>query len=176
MTAIDRARVAMHLAATGGAARSKALEDLITYVFGLIPGVCFTTRNQLNSARSEEIDVAFWNDADPQGLRQFGPILLVECKNWSKPVRAAEVTMFESKLRKHGRPLGILVAAAGITGDPSERTAAHGILSDALADDVEILVITRTEIEQLTDTDALVELLKRKKLQLTVSGSIFEAS
>lgn len=64
---------------------------------------------------AQEIDVAFWNEGDPAGL--FAHIILVECKNWSSPA---------------GLPLGIFVAAAGITGDPSNLTAAHSVLAHTL--------------------------------------------
>jgi hypothetical protein len=70
--------------------------------------------------------------------------------------------------------MGIFVAAAGITGNPAALTAAHEVLSRALANGREIIVLTRREIEGLADTDDLVLLLKRKRAQLAVSGTIFE--
>ncbi|MFF0062725.1 restriction endonuclease [Streptomyces sp. NPDC005279] len=180
MTSIDGGRVATLLAAgdtaVSNAARGKAFEDLLTYLFELIPGISASVRNQLDAFSSEEIDIAFWNDGDPNGLRQFDQIILVECKNWSKPVGAPEVTIFNAKLEARGRPLGILVAASGITGDADDLSAAHQILFRALGQKREILVVTRSEIEQLCDTDDLVRLLKRKKLQLAVSGTIYGVS
>src|SRR6266581_8269737 len=65
------------------AAQGRALEDLIVYLFELIPGITVTARNELNAFGAEEIAVAFWNEGDPSGLRQFDHIVLVECKNWS---------------------------------------------------------------------------------------------
>lgn len=132
-----------------------------------------TARNKLNAFSTEEIDVAFWNEGDPAGLRMFDHLILVECKNWSGPAGYPELAVFNDKLQSRGRPMGILVAAAGITGDPAALTAAHSVLARALAQGREILVITRLEIEQLTDTDELVLLLKRKRAQLAVSGTIF---
>ena len=79
-----------------------------------------------------------------------------------------------TRLTSRGRPLGTFVAAAGITGDPSARTAAHEVLGRALQQGREIIVVTRREIEGLSDTDDLVLLLKRKRAQLAVSGTIFE--
>ena len=132
MTAIDRQRVAKLLAegdrATTTTARGRALEELIVYLFELVPGVSVTARNALNAFQAEEIDVAFWNDGDPDGLRLFDHILLVECKNWAGRAGYPELALFNDKLRSRGRPLGIFVAAAGITGDPAARTAAHGSL------------------------------------------------
>jgi hypothetical protein len=70
--------------------------------------------------------------------------------------------------------MGIFVAAAGITGKAAGLTAAHGVLARALAQGREIMVLTRREIENLMDTDDLVRLLKQKRAQLAVSGTIFE--
>jgi hypothetical protein len=50
----------------------------------------------------------------------------------------------------------------------------HEVLARALAQGREIIVLTRREIEGLDDTDDLVRLLKRKRAQLAVSGTIFE--
>lgn len=63
MTAIDQQHVAKVLAegdsATTTTARGRALEDLIVYLFELIPGIAVTARNALNAFQAEEIDVAF---------------------------------------------------------------------------------------------------------------------
>jgi len=178
MTAIDRHQIAKLLAegdrATTTTARGRALEDLIVYLFELIPGITVTARNALNAFKAEEIDVAFWNDGDPTGLRMFDHILLVECKNWTARAGYPELALFNDKLTSRGRPMGIFVAAAGITGDPRDRTAAHEVLARALQHGREIIVLTRWEIENLEDTDDLVLLLKRKRAQLAVSGTIFE--
>ena len=178
MTAIDRAVVAKLFAdgdeAPTMAARGRALEDLIVYLFELVPGIILTQRNVLNAFEAEEIDVAFWNEGDPDGLRLFDHILLVECKNWAERAGYPELPLFNAKLGSRGRPFGIFVAASGITGDPASRTAAHEVLNGALREGWEIIVITRREIEDLGDTEELVLLLKKKRAQLAVSGTIFQ--
>jgi hypothetical protein len=178
VTAINRGHVAALFTAGVTAAttnaRGRALEDLIAYLFELVPGISVTARNELNAFKAEEIDVAFWNDGDPAGLRMFDHLILVECKNWSKAVGYQELAVFHDKLQSRGRPMGILVAAAGITGGAADLTAAHSVLARALAQGREILVITRSEIEQLTNTDELVRLLKKKRAQLAVSGTIYQ--
>jgi hypothetical protein len=178
MTAIDGNLVAAMLAAGDEAATAtacgRALEDLVVYLFELIPGISVTARNELNAFNAEEIDVAFWNEGDPAGLRMFDHLILVECKNWSSPTGYPELAIFHDKLQSRGRPLGILIAAAGITGNPAGLTNAHSVLARALSQGREILVLTRHEIEQLTDTRQLVRLLKQKRAQLAVSGTIFQ--
>ncbi|WP_439658206.1 restriction endonuclease [Lentzea sp. HUAS TT2] len=179
MTAIDCAHVAMLLKAgddaTTTTARGRALEDLIAYLFELIPGITVTARNELNAFKAEEIDVAFWNEGDRAGLRLFDHILIVEAKNWASPAGYPELAVFNDKLQSRGRPMGIFVAASGITGDPQNLTRAHSVLARALSEGREIIVLTRSEIEKLPDTDELVQLLKRKRAQLAVSGTIFQA-
>lgn len=160
--------------AATNADKGRALEDLIAYLFELIPGVSVTARNEMNAFDAEEIDIAFWNEGAPDGLRLFDHLLLVECKNWSTPVGYPELAVFYDKLQSRGRPIGILVAARGITGDRMLRTAAHEVLVRALANGREILVLTRREIEHVRSTDELIELLKRKRVQLTVSATIYE--
>ena len=84
--------------ATTAAACGRALEDLIAYLVEQVPGIAVTTRNRVNAFEAEEIDVAFWNEGDPTGLRMFDHILLVECKNWSSPIGYPELAIFNDKL------------------------------------------------------------------------------
>src|SRR3954454_13240804 len=83
-------------------AKGRAFEDLIAWLFEQVPGVVVTARDELSAAGDQEVDVAFWNDQHPDGLRQFDPIILVECKNWSSAVSAHEVGWFLHKLRERG--------------------------------------------------------------------------
>ena len=159
--------------ATTAGGKGRALEDMICYVFGAIPGVQITHRNTLDAFRSEEIDIALWNEKHPRGLRHFHHIILVECKNWSTAVGSSEVGWFESKLRSRGLPFGILVASNGITGNALERTNAHSVIADALSDGRQIIVMTRAEIQDLTSTDGLVKLIKRKLCELAVARTVF---
>ena len=68
--------------------QGRALEDLVCYVYGLVPGITITHRNELNAFQTEEIDVALWNDSATDGFFFLPNIILVECKNWSKKSEA----------------------------------------------------------------------------------------
>lgn len=153
------------------AARGKALEDAIAYLFEQIPGVSVTARNVLSADGAQEIDIAVWNEGDPDGLRFFDHVLLIECKNWQKRVGHEELSYFADKLRSRGRPFGVFVAANGITGDSDLLSRAHSQIARSLEHGREIVVLTREEILGLGNTDELVVLLKRKRLQLVVSGT-----
>ncbi len=176
MACISQQRIQHFLAAGDNAAttavKGKAFEDLICYLFSKIPGISVTRRNTLNQFGSEEIDVAFWNRPNPNGLYFLQNIILVECKNWSQPLGSAEVGWFDTKLRRRAQPFGILIAANGITGNAADRTAAHDVISAALAEGRQFVVITRHEIENLTLSIQIVELIQNKLCELAVAGTL----
>ena len=67
---------------------------------------------------------------------------------------------------------GILFAASGIPGPPGTLTEAYFAISAALAKGRRIPVITRPELERLTHTDQMIELLKIKILELTTLSTL----
>lgn len=152
--------------------KGRALEDLVCYLFGLVPGIAITQRNEMNVFDTEEIDVALWNDKDPTGFVFLPDIILVECKNWSSAVGSGELNWFDTKLRNRGMEFGVLVATKGITGNANDLTAAHKIVADALKEKRRLVVITQDEILALPDTDALCHLLKKKMCELAVKGAL----
>jgi Restriction endonuclease len=159
--------------ATTRPAKGKALEDLVCYLFGCVPGISVTKRNAVNVFTSEEIDVAFWNDQAGRGFYFLPWTILVECKNWSSAVGAAEVGWFDSKLKRRGLEFGVLVSANGITGTPDDISAAHEIIRNSLSEGRKMVVITRTEIESLGESSELVKMVKEKLCELAVSGTLF---
>jgi hypothetical protein len=176
MPRISQRRIHQFLATSDNAAttaeKGRAFEDLVCYLFSRIPGVSVTRRNTLNQFGSEEIDVAFWNRPNPNGLYFLQNIILVECKNWSLPLGSAEVSWFDAKLRRRAQPFGILIAANGITGDAADKTSAHDIISAALTEGRQFVVITRQEMENLTLSIQLVELIQSKLCELAVAGTL----
>ena len=72
MAAIDQPTVQGYINAGAAAntttAKGRALEDLICYVFQQVPGIHLTMRNQTNVFLTEEVDVAFFNNAAADGL------------------------------------------------------------------------------------------------------------
>jgi hypothetical protein len=177
MTAYSQATIRQHLedadVAATAAAKGKAFEELACYLFSMIPGLEISARNQMNEFSTEEIDVAFWNEQHPSGLKSLDAVILVECKNWSKPVGSIEVNWFITKIENRGLDFGILIAASGITGNAEDKRAAHDVVSKALARGVRLILFTRHEIEQLTTSEGLVASIKTKVCQLTVTGSVW---
>jgi hypothetical protein len=153
--------------------QGRALEDLICYLIGAIPGIELIKRNVFNAFGTEQVDVAFWNNQSPDGLFFLPHILLVECKNWSKPVGSQQVSYFANLLQHRSSDHGILVAANGITGVAEDLTRAHYEIAMSLAQGRRILIVTRSELEAARNTQQLVRLLKGKLCELTVSGTLF---
>jgi hypothetical protein len=154
------------------AEQGRALEDLICYVLGQVPGVAITHRNELNVFDTEEIDVAIWNDGAPDGFFFLPNIVLIECKNWSNRVGSGELNWFDAKLRNRGLPFGILVTTLGITGQAADLTAAHAIIAAALREGRRLIVITADELLTIGSTEALVHLIKLKMCDLAVKGTV----
>lgn len=177
MTQIPQAQIRAGLARVGTAVgvneKGRALEDFVCFLFPFVPGIEIAERNALNAFHTEEVDVAIWNARHPQGFYFLPHLLLVECKNWSQACGSQEVSYFVNRLRQRGCDHGILVAANGITGVADDLTRAHFEIATALADGIRVLVLTSAEIETLTDSDELVNLLKKKLCQLVVSGTNF---
>lgn len=155
------------------AEKGRILEDLVCYLFEKVPGVNTGKRNTLNTFKSEEIDVAFWNRMDVDGFYFLPNIILIECKNWSQPVGSEEVNWFDSKLKRRGQSFGIFIAANGITGNSQKIEAAHEIIRVALSEGRRLIVITRSELESLQTIEDLVRLIQEKLCELVVSGTLF---
>lgn len=152
--------------------RGKALEDLICYVFGQVPGISITRRNAMNEFHTEEIDVALWNEHHRDGLPFLPHIILIESKNWSSRVSSIEVSWFASKLQSRGLDFGILVTTKGVTGEPRELSRAHSIIAGALRERRRLVVITADELLACEHTGELVHLIKEKLCDLAVSGTL----
>jgi hypothetical protein len=145
------------------------LEELVRYLFGVIPGVEFHVKNILDGNRAHELDVVFWNDQRISELYFLDAIIITECKHTQHPVGSIDVGWFIRKLQDRGATYGILIALNGITGERDGISNAHSeILSAMLRDKIKILVVTREDILNLSTTEQLVYLLKEKNLHLTL--------
>lgn len=96
--------------------KGKLLEDLMVLLVKTIPGFNHVFVRRQNDI--EEIDILIRNESADPLWHHEGPYFLVECKNWSKPVEARELSVFMQKLKnRYGRcRLGFFVAPGGFTG------------------------------------------------------------
>jgi hypothetical protein len=158
-------------AGTSADAQGKAYEALTVHLFESVPG-CFAERNIISFFGAEQIDVAVGNPRLPEGLPLLPTVLIVECKDWARPVDSKTVGYFINILANRGVEAGILVAANGVTGDPEELSRAHALGISAIARGIKVLILTTTEIENLTCTADLTNLLNRRYLRAITSGGL----
>lgn len=151
-------------------AQGHAHEDLTVYLFGSVPG-CRVERNLMNDFRTEEVDVAVGNDRLPDGLPVLPHVVLVECKDWSRPVDSRTLGYFINTLANRSVEVGILIATSGIAGQTEGKyAAALGI--GAAARGMKILVITNADLLALTSTQDFIEMVSRRYLRAVASGTI----
>lgn len=95
--------------------KGKLLEDLMVQILTTIPGFQHASPRRRNEL--EEIDILVRNESDDALWTKEGPYLLVECKNWSKPVGTPELRALAYKLEhRYGRcRLGLFIAPGGFT-------------------------------------------------------------
>jgi hypothetical protein len=103
--------------ATDSATKGRLLEELAERLVATVDGFDIVKRDARSSA--EEIDLLVRNEADTAFLRSLGTPLIVECKNWSSPVGAPEITVLAGKMAALSPDVrtAVLVAPKGVTGD-----------------------------------------------------------
>jgi hypothetical protein len=150
-------------------ARGRAFEKLFCYLLDGVPGIIYEV-DRVNFAQSDEIDIAVANTGSLSGLACFPTLFLVEAKNWKDSVDNSSVGAFIDKLRDRHIELGILVAASGVTGDPTTLRAAYKAAS-AQTSGYRILLIVMDDLLQVRTSDEFTLLLVKRLLGLAASGT-----
>ena len=99
-------------AARSSKEKGETLEQLMELLFGTIKG--FRVSNRLRT-ETEEIDLVIVNSNEVPEFRAEGPMILVECKNWSGNCGKNEFIQLQDKMRNRGErcTLGFLVSWKG---------------------------------------------------------------
>lgn len=137
--------------------KGDALEDLATYLFLLISGLV-PRRNILSGTKSFESDIVVRNFAKSSNVISdiFGRYVLVECKNWEKPVDVQHVGYFLYRMRLTHSNFGILFAKDGITGDDTTgESAARSLIRMAFHEDGNTCIVIDEKILKLIGNQSL---------------------
>lgn len=133
------------------------LEDICCQIFTLISGLTIES-TRLNN-KDEELDIVLRNNIKRPFFISLGsPIILVECKNWSRPVSASVLRDFESKVRNHSNlcHIGIFVALNGFASTDRE------VLKRLGRDDVVLVLVTGDDLRELVEgTNTIEDWLER---------------
>lgn len=148
------------------AEKGKALEELVTYLFKAYK-TYFEVRSQVIS-RTSALDIHLWfKPGDDPQLKKFGEEIIVECKNWHKPVGKPEINDLAGDIVSRGKECktGILVAREGITGRDLKDAEGQRV-TWYHSENLIILVITLKDLESIGKGKHLLDLLKDKYAEL----------
>ena len=146
--------------------KGKLLEDLMIRVFKTLPGFSHITARAKN--KDEEIDLIIRNESpDTFWSREGSQYILVECKNWSKPVGPDELVVFRNKLENRGARcrLGFFIALGGFTKGFDTHAATYR------KDPLLIVPLDRADIEQLVNTSDRNAHLKQFHQRAAMAGN-----
>lgn len=173
MALISQQRLRAFLAAgdtaTSTTAKGAALEDAVDYLFNRFPGLRTVDRNARDVHGVREIDLFMRNDWSRSGMDFLHWFLIIECKNLATKVGYQDIVAFKDLLVTKNCPSGILVAAAGIAGETGKD--AWSAIEDAQKQGASILVLSRVDLESVTDTRDLRALLEHRLVHLALNGS-----
>ena len=146
-----------------------AMKWLMTNVLEKIPGLSVTEKNGTKESKENEIKIVCWNEQRPDGLYFFPSILAVGAINWLDPVGSNHIKWFVGNMKKMGLSCGILFAVGKLTEDDVERSDSRDLISLALGDEREVIILDGSDLEKLTSSERLVALIKEKLCELAVA-------
>lgn len=153
--------------------RGEILETLVKSIFGRLPGFSHWKSRHLTNEGSAEFDVCFHNDIRLSPFPFAEPAMVVECKNTGRRIDSAGVRNFIAKLEDMQVSWASLVAAEGITGSGERYTRAHAAIQNARTRKVNLLVITRVEIELLQSSEHFAALVRDKIMAHSLGAPFF---
>lgn len=173
MALVSQTHVRLYLAegeaATSTTSKGAALETAVDYLFNRFPGLRTVDRNARDVYGVREIDVFMRNDWSRSGMDFLHWFLIIECKNLAAPVGYQDVVAFKDLLLTKNCPSGILVASAGLAGESGKD--AWSAIEDAQKQGASVIVLTRADLESVSDTRDLRAVLERRLLYLTLNGT-----
>ena len=142
-------------------ARGDALEALVDALMHTEEPELQVIEKNLRTAE-EEIDLVLRNALrDPFWSSLTSPVILVECKNWSRPAGVSALRVLESKMRDRGAlsRIGIFVSMSGFTNPFLVRLksvqADVGVIFAIDGDDLSTIVHSKTRITHWLRDDGL---------------------
>lgn len=153
--------------------RGEILEELVKYIFERLPGFSHWKSRHLTNDGSAEFDVCFHNDIRLSPFPFAEPAMVVECKNTGRRIDSAGVRNFIAKLEDVQVSWAFLVAAQGITGSGQRNTRAHAAIQTARTRKVNLLVITRAEVEALQSSEHFAALVRDKVMAHSLGAPFF---
>jgi putative nucleotidyltransferase with HDIG domain len=128
--------------------KGKLLQELIEFLFKEINGIKIKYLNLRSAA--EEIDLLIENGISNQPWLAMGNPIIVECKNWNKPIPAKEVGGLERLLNTKNIKTAILIAPEGITGN-DEWKDAKLVVREMMIRGKYIIIMDYSDLKKVAD-------------------------
>jgi hypothetical protein len=146
-------------AAESSADKGAALESLMEALFAKVPGFVVYSRDL--RTMTEEIDLVMLNDSPDPVFSKDGPIVLVECKNWTARPGRPEFSLLESKIRnRYNRcTLAFFISWSGFA-DTTWRETLRLTRGDYV-----IVCLTGADIRRVALADGFPEFLRQATLE-----------
>jgi hypothetical protein len=146
-------------AATSSVDKGASLELLMEALFAQVPGFVIYERNRRTA--TEELDLVVLNDSPDPVYSRDGPIILVECKNWTARPGRPDFTLLENKIRnRYSRcTIAFLVSWSGF----AETTWRETIRLSR--ENYIIVCLAGSDVRQAALTDSFPEFLRQATLQ-----------
>ena len=158
------AKILQSMEGIGGEVDGKDLEGLPGYFLNAVPG--FEVRSRTRTADTE-YDGIVRNHGQKQDFRaELGFYLIVECKQWKKTIGVPEVSQFINKLLLQDCCTGILFSSRGISGERDNRYARLQVLKAHYRAGRVILVLDKSDFEEVAGGANLISVLRRKYEEL----------
>jgi hypothetical protein len=102
--------------------KGASLELLMESLFAQVPGFVVYERDRHTA--TEELDLVVINDSKDPAYSKDGPVILVECKNWTNKSGRPEYSQLETKMRnRHNRcTIAFFISWSGFTETISRET------------------------------------------------------
>jgi hypothetical protein len=148
-----------------GYKKGERLELVTAYLGGTLPGArCRRGFNALGFSCEHDVVVG-QRPGQVYTLPGGSNALLIECKNYGKPISVEPVGYFLARLQYTGASLGLLVAKSGISNNKAQGDEANArafLLGFCQRENIACLVVTREDLEGLLSGGSFRALLDEK--------------
>jgi hypothetical protein len=138
----------------------RAFEILAAYELSCVPGFEVSVQKRTQSSVFDALIHVKGQMVDFR--RELGTYLLVECKDWKKPVDSEPIAYLAQNLIFHECKAGILFSWSGITGTNEMKHAALTVLRAYHHAGKAIIVLDRNDFKSAAEGTPLQEILRRK--------------
>src|SRR5579862_5550176 len=159
----NRAYVQSLLSQLGGG-DGEAMERLAHYLLSCVPG--FRARRRVRT-HSTDYDVICAVEGPMFDFRSdLGGYFLCECKDWAEPANVTAVLKFSSVLKSSKCHFGIMFSKNGVSGQDNNKDAEREILKLHQQDSTTILVVSESELNDVSSGGNFFSLLRDKYEQI----------